>query len=97
MSKQLSCWTIDRNIIHSISENFPFAFVSSIGMLEKVVSKSTNIKELSLCSSYNDTTFFKPPLKFADLPAHDRQTVIWLTSKLVLIGTKVIYLIVIWK
>ena len=40
------------------------------------------IKELSLCSSYNDTIFFKPPLKFADLPAHDRQTVIWLTNNL---------------
>ena len=25
---------------------------------------------------------FKPSLKFADLPAHDRQTVIWLTSNL---------------
>ena len=40
------------------------------------------IRELSLCSSYNDTIFFKPPLKFADLPAHDRQTVIWLTNNL---------------
>ena len=29
------------------------------------------IKELSLCSNYNDTIFFKPPLKFADLPTHD--------------------------
>ena len=35
-----------------------------------------------LCSSYNDTIFFKPPLKFADLPTHDRQTVIWLTNNL---------------
>ena len=40
------------------------------------------IKELSLCSSYNDTIIFKPPLKFADLPAHGRQTVIWLTNNL---------------
>ena len=40
------------------------------------------IIELSLCSSYNDTIFFKPPLKFTDLPAHDRQTVIWLTNNL---------------
>ena len=40
------------------------------------------IKELSLCSSYNDTILFKPPLQFADLTAHDRQTVIWLTSNL---------------
>ena len=40
------------------------------------------IKELSLCPSYNDTIFFKPALKFADLPAHDRQTVIWLTNNL---------------
>ena len=35
-----------------------------------------------MCSSYNDTIFFKPPLKFADLPANDRQTVIWLTNNL---------------
>ena len=40
------------------------------------------MKELSFCSSYNDTFFFKPPLNFADLPAHDRQTVIWLTNNL---------------
>ena len=40
------------------------------------------IKELSLCCSYNDTIFFKPPLKFVDLLVHDRQTVIWLTNNL---------------
>ena len=38
------------------------------------------LKELSLCSSYNDTKFYKPPLKFADLLEHDKQTVIWLTT-----------------
>ena len=49
----------------------------------KLKSPGFIIKELSLCSSYNDTIFFKPPpLKFADLPAHDRQTVIWLTNNL---------------
>ena len=90
---------IDRNIIHSISENFSFTFVSWNGMLENFGSKTTNIiildlegfklkslgfiiKELSLYSSYNDTIFFKPPLKIADLPTHDRQTVIWLTNSL---------------
>ena len=41
----------------------------------KLKSLGFIIKELSLCSSYNDTKFFKPPLKFADLPTHDRQTV----------------------
>ena len=98
--KQLSFWTPDRNIIHSISENSSFTIISCIGMLENFGSKTTNIivldlkgfksfkslgfiiKELSLCSSYNDTIFFKPPLKFADLPEHDRQTVIWLTNNL---------------
>ena len=48
----------------------------------KLKSLGFIIKELSLCSSYNDTIFFKPPLKFTDLPAHDRQTVIWLTNNL---------------
>ena len=48
----------------------------------KLKSLGFIIKELSLCSSYNNTIFFKPPLKFADLPAHDRQTVIWLTNNL---------------
>ena len=48
----------------------------------KLKSLGFIIKELSLCSSYNDTIFFKPPLKFADLPTHDRQTVIWLTNNL---------------
>ena len=48
----------------------------------KLKSLGFIIKELSLCSSYNDTIFFKPPLKFADLAAHDRQTVIWLTNNL---------------
>ena len=48
----------------------------------KLKSLGFIIKELSLCSSYNDTIFFKPPVKFADLPAHDRQTVIWLTNNL---------------
>ena len=48
----------------------------------KLKSLGFIIEELSLCSSYNDTIFFKPPLKFADLPAHDRQTVIWLTKNL---------------
>ena len=98
-SKQLSFWTLDRNIIHSISGNFSFTFVSLIGMLENFGSKTKNIivldlegfklkslrfiiKELSLCSSYSDTIFFKPPLKFADLTAHDRQTVIWLINNL---------------
>ena len=66
-------------------------------MLENFGSKTTNIidlegfklrslgfilKELSLCSSYNDTIFFKPQIKLADLPAQDRQTVIWLTNNL---------------
>ena len=35
-----------------------------------------------MCSSYNDTIFFKPTPKFADLTTHDRQTVIWLTNNL---------------
>ena len=48
----------------------------------KLKSLGFIIKELSLCSSYNDTIFFKPPLKFTDLPAHDRQKVIWLTNNL---------------
>ena len=48
----------------------------------KLKSLGFIIKELSLCSSYNDTIFFKPPLQFADLPTHDRQTVIWLTNNL---------------
>ena len=48
----------------------------------KLKSLGFIIKELSLCSSENDTIFFTPPLKFADLPAHDRQTVIWLTNNL---------------
>ena len=48
----------------------------------KLKSLGFLIKELSLCSSYNDTIFFKNPLKFADLTAHDRQTVIWLTNNL---------------
>ena len=38
------------------------------------------IKELFLYSSYNYTIFFKPPLKFVDLPARDIQTVNWLTN-----------------
>ena len=40
------------------------------------------VKELSLCRSYYDTIFFKPPVSFAELPAHDQQTVIWLTHNL---------------
>ena len=48
----------------------------------KLKSLGFIIKELSLCSSYNDTILFKPPFKFADLPAHDRQIVIWLTNNL---------------
>ena len=48
----------------------------------KLKSLGFIIKELSLCSSYNDTIFFKPPLKFADLPAHDSHTVISLTNNL---------------
>ena len=48
----------------------------------KLKSLGYIIKELSLCSSYNDEILFKPPFKFADLPAHDRQTVIWLTNNL---------------
>ena len=48
----------------------------------KLKSLGFIIKELSLCSSYNDTIFFKPPLKFTELPAHGRQTVIWLTNNL---------------
>ena len=48
----------------------------------KLKSLGFIIKELSLCSSYNDTIFFKPPLKFADLQAHERETVIWLTNNL---------------
>ena len=42
----------------------------------KLKSLGFLIKELTLCSSYNDKIFFKPPYKFADLSAHDRQTVI---------------------
>ena len=30
------------------------------------------IKELCLCCSYYDTIFFKPPVSFAELPAHDQ-------------------------
>ena len=37
----------------------------------KLKSLGFIIKELSLCSSYNDTIFFKQPLKCADLPAHE--------------------------
>ena len=48
----------------------------------KLKSLGFTMKQLSLCSSYNDTIFFKPPLKFTDLPAHDRQTVIWLANNL---------------
>ena len=48
----------------------------------KLKSLGLIMKELSLCSSYSNTIFFKPPLKFVDLPAHDRQTVIWLTNNL---------------
>ena len=48
----------------------------------KLKSLGFIIKELSLCSSYNDTIFFKPSLKIANLPTHDRQTVIWLTNNL---------------
>ena len=48
----------------------------------KLKSLGFIIKELSLCSSCNDTIFFKPPLKFNDLPAHDRETVIWLANNL---------------
>ena len=48
----------------------------------KLKSLEFIIKELSLCSSYNDTMFFKLPLKFADLSAHDRQTFILLTNNL---------------
>ena len=40
------------------------------------------VKELSLCCSYYDTIFFKPPVSFAELPAHDQQTVICLTHNL---------------
>ena len=40
------------------------------------------IKELCLCCSYYDTIFFKPQVSFAELPAHDQQTVIWLTHNL---------------
>ena len=40
------------------------------------------IKELSLCCSYYDTIFFKPPVSFEPLAAHDQQTVIWLTHNL---------------
>ena len=48
----------------------------------KLKSLGFIIKELRLCSSYNDKIFLKPPLKFTDLLAHDRQTVIWLTNNL---------------
>ena len=48
----------------------------------KLKSHEIIIKELSLCSSYNDTIFFKPTIRFTDLPAHDRQTVICLTNNL---------------
>ena len=75
MLEKLGCKTT--NIIVFDLEGFK---LKSLGFI---------IKELSLCSSYNDTIFFKPPLyphtaafKFADLPAHDRQTVIWLTNNL---------------
>ena len=40
------------------------------------------IKELSLCCSYYDTIFFKPPVSFEKLLAYDQQTVIWLTHNL---------------
>ena len=39
----------------------------------KLKSLGFIIKELSLCLIYKETIFFKPPLKFADLPAQDRQ------------------------
>ena len=48
----------------------------------KIKSLGFIIKKLSLCSSYNDTIFFKPPLKFTELLAYDRQTVIWLANNL---------------
>ena len=48
----------------------------------KLKSVGFIIRELSWCSSYNDAIFFKPPLKFPDLPAHDRQTDIWLNNNL---------------
>ena len=52
--------------------------------LEDVKLKSIGfiIKELSLRCSYYDTIFFKPPVSYAELPAHDQQTVIWLTDNL---------------
>ena len=42
----------------------------------KLKSLGFIIKDLSLRSSYSDTIFLKPLHKFADLLAHDRQTVI---------------------
>ena len=55
----------------------------------KLKSLGFIMKDLSLCSSYNGAIFqtthlicFKPPLNFADLPTHDRQTVVWLTKNL---------------
>ena len=48
----------------------------------KLKSLGFIIKEINLCSSYNETILFKPPIKFAQLPAHYRQTVIWLTNNL---------------
>ena len=114
-SEQLFFWTLDRNIIHSISENFSFTFVSWIGMLENFGSKITNIifldlegfklkslgfiiRELSLCSSYNDTIFLKPHLNSLIYPhTIDKLLFGWPVTCTVLIGTKVIYLIVNWK
>ena len=40
------------------------------------------VKELSICTSYTDTIFFKAPVKFTELPANDRFRVLWLTRKL---------------
>ena len=40
------------------------------------------IKELSLCSSYYNTIFFKPSVSFTELSAYDQLTVIWLTHNL---------------
>ena len=40
------------------------------------------VKELSICTSYTDTIFFKTPVKFTELPANDRFRVLWLTRKL---------------
>ena len=40
------------------------------------------IKELTLCSSYYNTIFFKPSVSFTELLAYDQQTVLWLTHNL---------------